>query len=493
MTMPKYKVVLKGNILPRADRSAVLSRLQERFHIDARKAEGLLQGNPKVIKKDLDEQAAGQYAKALKQMGLACELEPQDDRDDGGLRMERKASSSSTACCPKCSHPLGEKRLAECPACGIVLEKYHALQNIAAEDSDPPEQAAQASPAGPSQNSDAPWSVRASAAAASLVVPGAMINLISLITAVVLYFKFNDVLTLPIKADGWMIREQQMARVVVIHGIVVLIAAGIVLLYYFVVGPIRKGGTWAQRLSDLIIVSHHTGEKPGWLTWPLRTLGSIITFSGVMITIGLVCGIPQIPNFYIGRNHPLPGLLAMVLLFLAGLFLVYKLVLKMIRENRRSMADKFSGTRQLRKDQAVSIGLSALWMVIVMAALFSAGSGLMARKMMSRANPEVLRAEMAQTRNAVDLKILEKTHLFQSRYLEENGTYTDDPQYLAQEYCDQHTLRDVSYIEAAMNNRLTIVLTENGYRAELRRKDHPHQYHVCTEKGYQGLETYETD
>ena len=129
--MPKYKIILKGDILPQADRSAVLSRMQERFHIDTSKAEKLLQDSPRVIKKDLDEQAARQYVKALTQIGLVCELKRQNSPDGACLEMHKTSSSPSTDACPKCNHPFEDGPVTECPRCGIIVSKYLALQAAA--------------------------------------------------------------------------------------------------------------------------------------------------------------------------------------------------------------------------------------------------------------------------------------------------------------------------------------------------------------------------
>ena len=499
MTMPKYKVVLNGDILPQVDRSTVLSRMQDRFRIDAQKAEKLLQGRPKVIKKDLDEQAAGQYAKALARIGLVCQVEPQNGSGEVRLEMKRGKESlpPSTAVCPKCDHPFGHGLVTECPNCGVVVDKYLTLQEAAGV-TDQTGEAAETSSVGVSLNTEAPWLVRFSAGVASLVVPGALICIISFVAAMVFSFKFNKMLIQPISAMDWD-TERQMAQIVIIHGIVVLSAAAIILFWYFILGPIRKGGTWAQRFADLVIVSARTGENPGWMAWPLRAIGSTISFAGAVAALAVLCplcAIPMIPVIRLVQNDPLLSYLAAMPPFLLGFYILYKSGAALFGKNGRSLADKFSGTRQLRKDEGASMDSTALWAVIIVAALLSAGSGMMARKLMTRFNPAVLSTEVTEAGKTVDMKILEKTHQFQARYHQEHGAYTDNAPSLAQEYCDTRGLGGMQnrpFIDAVFDGRLELALTETGYRAELKIKDHPEVVHVYTEAGYQGIESHETE
>ena len=491
MTMPKYNVVLNGKILPQADRTQVLSRMQERFHIDARKAERLLQNTPKAIKKGLDEQAAEKFAKALKQIGLDCELERQDTQDLGELKMEKEQPpvAAATAACPKCNYPFEYENVVECPNCNIIVEKYLALQespDIQDQPEDPPEEAS----AAPLQNDDAPWSARSCAGVASIVVTGALVNFICLIAAVIFYFKFHSVLTQPISSNG-SYAANQVFKTMELYDIVAFAAGVIVTLFYYVVGPIRKGGTWAQRFTDLIIVSIHTGEKPNWLAWPLRAIGSFITFVGGIIVVSLWFTVSMIPLFLLAKTYLLAGIVLTVIILFAGLYLLRKLIKWMIRTNHRSLADRFSQTRQFRRNQAVATGLSGLWVVIIVIGLFSAGFGAMARSLITPPSRQAVDKQIEETRNVVDIKILERTHEFQNQYLAKHGTYNDDPKIFAMEYCNPRSMRDIPYIDAAIKERLLITLTETGYQAELEIKDHPGYYHVYTEVGYQGIETYE--
>ena len=141
--------------------------------------------------------------------------------------------------------------------------------------------------------------------------------------------------------------ERHMAQIVFTYDFLVSCAAVIVLVCYFILGPILKSGTWAQRFADLVIVSAHTGEKPGWTAWPLRAMGSIISVLEAIVALAVICpltAIPMIPVLLLVQDHPQLYHLAMILPFLLGVFILYKGGGVLFKRNNRSLADKFSGT-----------------------------------------------------------------------------------------------------------------------------------------------------
>ena len=64
-----YDVVTEGRLLPGAERSQVLSHIQETFKIDLRTAEKLILGKPRVIKRNLNETEAHKYIDRLTSQG----------------------------------------------------------------------------------------------------------------------------------------------------------------------------------------------------------------------------------------------------------------------------------------------------------------------------------------------------------------------------------------------------------------------------------------
>ncbi len=106
-----FRVVLEGRVREGEDLEVVKNRLARLFKQDPSKMNGLLSGRSFSVKGGLDRETAGRIAGAIRGAGAA-------------VRVEEEWSP-----CPKCGYvprtsedDLILKR--ECPACGIVVDKY---------------------------------------------------------------------------------------------------------------------------------------------------------------------------------------------------------------------------------------------------------------------------------------------------------------------------------------------------------------------------------
>jgi uncharacterized membrane protein YhaH (DUF805 family) len=141
MTQARFKIVFNGELMPDVSLETAKENLARLFKSDLTRINSLFSGGNVDIKRDLSENEADQYLKALQSAGakvrkeqdLAASLslvETDDHRTESS-----EAESSVLMTCPKCGHQ--QSKAIECSACGIVIEKFIARQAMLAEN--PPE------------------------------------------------------------------------------------------------------------------------------------------------------------------------------------------------------------------------------------------------------------------------------------------------------------------------------------------------------------------
>ncbi|WP_296233837.1 DUF805 domain-containing protein [uncultured Pseudomonas sp.] len=142
MNPPRYKIVFDGQLMPEASLEMVKTNLARLFKSDLARIDGLFNGTPVALKRDLSESEAGQYLSALQKAGANVRMEldqaaslslvPTDDHQETAPEEVAASSPISThMTCPKCGHE--QAKSAECSACGIIIEKYLARQAQLAE------------------------------------------------------------------------------------------------------------------------------------------------------------------------------------------------------------------------------------------------------------------------------------------------------------------------------------------------------------------------
>ncbi|WP_339412842.1 DUF805 domain-containing protein [Pseudomonas sp. EA_35y_Pfl2_R5] len=141
MTQARFKIVFNGELMPDVSLETAKENLARLFKSDQTRINSLFSGGNVDIKRDLSENEADQYLKALQSAGakvrkeqdLAASLslvETDDHRTESS-----EAESNVPMTCPKCGHQ--QAKAIECSACGIVIEKFIARQAMLAEN--PPE------------------------------------------------------------------------------------------------------------------------------------------------------------------------------------------------------------------------------------------------------------------------------------------------------------------------------------------------------------------
>ena len=78
-TAHKYKVILSGVVEEGYDQDHALAAFADLFKVSADQAQVFFQGQPRVLRKDLEERQAQTYLSALKKIGLAPKVERQPE------------------------------------------------------------------------------------------------------------------------------------------------------------------------------------------------------------------------------------------------------------------------------------------------------------------------------------------------------------------------------------------------------------------------------
>ncbi len=141
MTQARFKIVFNGELMPDVSLETAKENLARLFKSDLTRINSLFSGGNVDIKRDLSENEADQYLKALQSAGAKVRKE-QDlaasmslmDTDDHAPKTPisaPSAASTSEMTCPKCGHQ--QSKAIECSACGIIIEKFIARQAMLAE------------------------------------------------------------------------------------------------------------------------------------------------------------------------------------------------------------------------------------------------------------------------------------------------------------------------------------------------------------------------
>jgi uncharacterized membrane protein YhaH (DUF805 family) len=141
MTQARFKIVFNGELMPDVSLETAKDNLARLFKSDHTRINSLFKGGTVDIKRDLSENEADQYLKALQSAGAKVRKEPDlaaslslVETDDHRTESSEPESNVPMTC-PKCGHQ--QTKAIECSACGIVIEKFLARQAMLAEN--PPE------------------------------------------------------------------------------------------------------------------------------------------------------------------------------------------------------------------------------------------------------------------------------------------------------------------------------------------------------------------
>jgi hypothetical protein len=154
-----YKVIFLGlAVIGPEEEGRLLAGLQKRFNLTPRKAEGLLQKVPVVVKKGLSKQEAERFVKAFDEIGGRVKVEEEEEEIPAPLKTtqeyepkpepepgpdsrpepeptpfrpepERRGYQVGMVTCPQCGFE--QPQTDECVKCGIIISKYVQFQEMA--------------------------------------------------------------------------------------------------------------------------------------------------------------------------------------------------------------------------------------------------------------------------------------------------------------------------------------------------------------------------
>lgn len=139
MDQTRFKIVFDGTLMPQTPLETAKENLARLFKSDASKIDALFSGQSVVLKRDLSDDEADKYLRALHGAGANArkeadvsaslslvETEDHPSEETLAARAAGEAASNERMTCPKCGHE--QAKSIECSACGIVIEKYLARQ-----------------------------------------------------------------------------------------------------------------------------------------------------------------------------------------------------------------------------------------------------------------------------------------------------------------------------------------------------------------------------
>lgn len=137
MTQAKFNIVFKGELMPDAVLETTKDQLAQLFKCDRTKINGLFDGGPIALKRDLSDSEADKYLAALQRTGAKVHKEADlaaslsllaTDDHEAAVEPAAAATSPDTQqmSCPKCGRT--QNKTQSCEACGIVIDKFLARQ-----------------------------------------------------------------------------------------------------------------------------------------------------------------------------------------------------------------------------------------------------------------------------------------------------------------------------------------------------------------------------
>ncbi|MBO3277581.1 DUF805 domain-containing protein [Pseudomonas schmalbachii] len=135
MDATRYKIVFDGALMPQTPLQTAKENLARLFKSDPAKVDALFSGQPVVLKRDLSEDEAEKYLRALHSAGANARKEAdrlaglslvETEDHPSPARATAPTADAQRMTCPKCGHE--QDKASECSSCGIIIDKYLARQ-----------------------------------------------------------------------------------------------------------------------------------------------------------------------------------------------------------------------------------------------------------------------------------------------------------------------------------------------------------------------------
>lgn len=122
----RFKIVFRGELAFGMSQGEVATLLRDRLKFSDAALARLFAGKPVVLKGDLDEETAERYAKAFRNAGALCAVEPMTSGVAAVELAHRPGSPTPAMVCPKCGQ--GQPEAETCIGCGVVIARFRQRQ-----------------------------------------------------------------------------------------------------------------------------------------------------------------------------------------------------------------------------------------------------------------------------------------------------------------------------------------------------------------------------
>ena len=352
----KYKIVLDGRILADVEIEQVLVKAGKLLKLDTGKVERLLQGKPRTIKQNLDRQTAQKYLQAISAAGMSCNMEPYEAVKEIIVEKTSKAfkqgqfeeESKLKTNCLQCGYSIDSNPKTgppeSCPICGFIINKPKAPPFDT--NRDPPDKTVEDSSIPEIQ--DVPKVARISAGFGSFSISGFFIGLCYLAMAVVAHKMNRDFLSKPLPDEIWV--DAKLSYINETLLLYLSVIGLLILIFYYIIYPSVKGGTWVQRLIYIKVVHIDPKRSMNPLTWIIRATSQCIYILPFVLSMFIFTLIKeQASNFDITLSFGIGVLLNLPLLS---------------RKDTRSIPDIISGTHQIVEAGIENNRIVNLWAIV---------------------------------------------------------------------------------------------------------------------------------
>lgn len=132
MATETYNLIFLPELRDNVDPDEVKRNLAQTLSVDLEKVEAwYASGTPSAILKDVTDDVAERYMRAIIKCGAQCSVEPTESNAGGLSLVPKRFRTTDVFTCPSCQYqeevPLGET-LEVCPECDLVLSKWEEHQ-----------------------------------------------------------------------------------------------------------------------------------------------------------------------------------------------------------------------------------------------------------------------------------------------------------------------------------------------------------------------------
>lgn len=121
-----YNLIFLPEVREGRDEDEVKKKLIATLNVEREKVDGWFEsGKPTILLKEIDEETAEKYMRAIMKCGAKCSVQSSDAEDGGLALVPKQFRTTQIFICPSCEHEEDvDEPLEQCPKCGLVIAKW---------------------------------------------------------------------------------------------------------------------------------------------------------------------------------------------------------------------------------------------------------------------------------------------------------------------------------------------------------------------------------